>query len=165
MRPFPPSHPLVGAAAVLTLALVPLACSSDDDGSVAQSGEAGGEAGGGTPSTDAGAAAELASPEEFAAVIADGSVPLLNVHIPYEREIEGTDLFIPFDDLGSYADQLPTDKGATFAIYCRSGNMSADAAVDLAAMGYTDVVDLDGGMVAWEEAGLELVDDPTNADS
>ena len=165
MRSFPPSHTLVGAAAVLTLALAPLACSSDDDGSVAQSGEAGGEAGGGTPSTDAGAAAELASPEEFAAVIADGSVPLVNVHIPYEGEIEGTDLFVPFDDIESSANRLPTDKGATLAIYCRSGNMSADAAVDLAAMGYTDVVDLEGGMVAWEAAGLELIDDPANADS
>ena len=41
MRSFPPSHPFVGAAAVLTLALAPLACSSDDGGSVAQTGEAG----------------------------------------------------------------------------------------------------------------------------
>lgn len=161
MRSFPSSHTLVGAAAVLTLALAPLACSSDDGGSVAQTGEAGD----GTTSTGAGAASRLVSPEEFEAVIADGSVPLVNVHIPYEGEIEGTDLFVPFDDIESSADQLPTDKGATLAIYCRSGNMSADAAVDLAAMGYTDVVDLEGGMVAWEAAGLELIDDPANADS
>ena len=138
MRSFPSSHTLVGAAAVLTLALAPLACSSDDGGSVAQTGEAGD----GTTSTGAGAASRLVPPEEFEAVIA-----------------------VPFDDIESSADQLPTDKGATLAIYCRSGNMSADAAVDLAAMGYTDVVDLEGGMVAWEAAGLELIDDPANADS
>ncbi len=164
MRSSSASHTLVGAAAVLTLALAPLACSSDDSGSVARTGEVDGGADD-TTSTAADAASQLVSPEEFAAVIADGSVPLVNVHIPYEGEIEGTDLFVPFDDIEASADELPTDKGATLAIYCRSGNMSADAAVDLAAMGYTDIVELDGGMVAWGAAGLELVDDPANADS
>lgn len=157
MRSIPTRSFLVAAA--LTLGSVPLACGSDDP-DVAQTGDAG------ATSTTAGSeAARLVAPDEFAEVIADGSVPLVNVHIPYEGEIEGTDLFVPFDDIESYADQLPDDKGATLAIYCRSGNMSADAAVELAAMGYTDVVDLDGGMVAWEAAGLELVDDPTHADS
>jgi len=147
-------------AAVLLLGSVPLACGSDDPDSVAQTGDAGDS----TTSTEADAS-QLVPPEEFEAVIADGSVPLVNVHIPYEGEIEGTDLFVPFDDIESYADELPTDKGATLALYCRSGNMSADAAVELASMGYTDIVELDGGMVAWEAAGRELVDDPAHTDS
>ena len=39
------------------------------------------------------------------------------------------------------------------AIYCRSGTMSAAAAPVLAELGYDDIVELDGGMVAWTASG------------
>ncbi|NLA36906.1 MAG: rhodanese-like domain-containing protein, partial [Actinobacteria bacterium] len=42
-------------------------------------------------------------------------------------------------------------------VYCKSGNMSADAVADLAALGYTDVVELDGGFDAWVDAGRGLL--------
>ena len=38
-----------------------------------------------------------------------------------------------------------------------SGNMSATAAETLAAMGYSDIVDLRGGMEAWQAAGRDLL--------
>ena len=41
-------------------------------------------------------------------------------------------------------------------LYCRSGNMSAEAAEMLVGLGYTDVWDLRGGMIAWERAGFRL---------
>jgi len=81
----------------------------------------------------------------------------INTHIPYEGEIENTDAFIPFDELERYADQLPADKGAKIVLYCRSGRMSEIAAAELAQQGYDNIYELDGGMIAWEEAGFPLI--------
>lgn len=94
----------------------------------------------------------------LAAMMEDKDFPLINVHIPYEGEIEGTDLLIPFDEIEQNLDQLPADKEARLVIYCRSGNMSATAAQTLVGLGYTDVWDVEGGMVAWKNAGYPLVD-------
>ena len=67
----------------------------------------------------------------------------------------GPDLAIPFDEI-SDSEALPSDLDSPLAIYCKSGNMSADAVDDLVALGYTDVVELDGGFDAWVEAGRRL---------
>jgi rhodanese-related sulfurtransferase len=81
----------------------------------------------------------------------------VNTHIPYEGEIAGTDAFIPYNELEAYADQLPADKDAKIVLYCRSGNMSEIAATELAEQGYSNLYELDGGMIAWEGAGLPLI--------
>ncbi|MBK5288901.1 MAG: rhodanese-like domain-containing protein [Acidimicrobiia bacterium] len=83
--------------------------------------------------------------------------PVVNVHIPYERHIAGTDAFVPFDEIAQW-DALPADLDAPIVLYCRSGNMSAEAATTLTGLGYTDIVDLEGGMNAWAAAGLPLLD-------
>ena len=107
---------------------------------------------------------ELVDPGGFSdAVAARPDMPVINVHIPYDDHIEGTDAFIAFDSILESPD-LPTDKAAPIALYCRSGNMSAQAAAALVDAGYTDVVDLDGGMNAWEASGNPLVDDPSVAE-
>jgi rhodanese-related sulfurtransferase len=134
------------------MVLVVAAC-SQDDGEATLSSE--------LPATtvidstviDAGSAA-LLSPAEFEDVIAAGDAIVLNVHVPYEGHIEGTDAFIPFDEIAS--SPLPDDLNQPIALYCRSGNMSATATRTLVEMGYTDVVDLAGGMNAWVETGRPL---------
>ncbi len=83
--------------------------------------------------------------------------PLVNVHIPYEGEIAGTDLFIPFDQVEGKVAQLPPDRSAKLVLYCRSGSMSTTAARALVRLGYTNVWNLDGGMIAWEQTGHPLL--------
>lgn len=101
-------------------------------------------------------AARLVDPAEFAAAVAEPDRLTINVHVPFEGDIAGTDLSIPFDRIADQADRLPPDRSTALAIYCRSGPMSTTAAETLRDLGYTDVVELRGGMRAWQADGRPL---------
>lgn len=94
--------------------------------------------------------------DQFATALERSDVTLINVHVPYEGELPQTDRFIPFDAIEENAGQLPTEESAPIAVYCRSGSMSAVAAETLVELGYTNVLNLDGGMRAWEQSGRDL---------
>jgi len=47
------------------------------------------------------------------------------------------------------------DKNKPVYVYCKSGGRSARAAKILSEMGFTKIYDLDGGITAWDEAGME----------
>ncbi len=112
--------------------------------------------GGGTSgSTGAEASPALVDPDVFAARIEAPGVVTINVHTPNEGSIAGTDLTIAFDQIAE-SGELPEDRGTPLAVYYRSGNMSADAVDDLAALGYSDIVELDGGFNAWEASRRPL---------
>lgn len=96
-------------------------------------------------------------PQQFAEAIAAPGRVTINVHVPYEGDIAGTDLTIPFDQIEAQIDQLPTPRSAPLAVYCRTGRMSTIAATTLAQLGYQDVVELAGGMQAWQQSGRTLV--------
>ena len=100
--------------------------------------------------------AALLDPASFAARMGDNAV-LLNVHVPFAGDIEGTRLSIPFDQIAVKAIMLPADLNTPLLVYCRSGRMSATAAAELVRLGYRDVSDLDGGMLAWEKSGRSLI--------
>jgi rhodanese-related sulfurtransferase len=95
------------------------------------------------------------SPAELRSTMRGEDVVLVNTHVPFEGKIPDTDLSIPYDEIGRKADRLP-GKDARIVLYCRSGRMSAEAARTLVGLGYTDVWDLGGGMLAWERAGFRL---------
>lgn len=92
----------------------------------------------------------------LAAMLEVKDFQLINVHVPYAGEIAGTDLIMPFDAIEREADALPINRDRTLVVYCRSGSMSAIAVRTLVQLGYTNVWNLDGGMIAWEQAGLTL---------
>lgn len=92
----------------------------------------------------------------LARMLAKKNFLLVNVHIPLEGGIAGTDLAFPFDQVEANLTRLPTDKSARVVLYCRSGSMSSIAARALVKLGFTDVWNLDGGLIAWQEAGFPL---------
>ena len=100
----------------------------------------------------------LLSPSEFEKVIQNEGVFLLNVHTPFQGEINGTDEIIEdWENIEKYMDKLPKDTSVPIAVYCRSGRMSEAVAEELKAMGYQKIYDLGGGMNAWEESGRKII--------
>ena len=100
--------------------------------------------------------AKIASPE-LAVMLTKKDFVFVNVHIPYEGEIEKTDVFVPYNEIEKNLDKLPKDKAAKIVLYCMSGRMSAIAADTLSSLGYTNLLDLTGGMVAWRDAGYQVI--------
>jgi phage shock protein E len=112
-----------------------------------------------TPQATSGAAKTWTNvtPDQLASMMTSKDFTLLNVKTPYIGEIEGTDLYIPYNQLTSRSSELPSDKAAKIVVYCRSGNESAIASQTLLDMGYTNLWNLDGGMVAWQNSGRTIV--------
>jgi rhodanese-related sulfurtransferase len=110
-----------------------------------------------TVSVEGGGSYTDVSADGLALILENKDFPLINVHVPYTGEIEGTDEFIPFDQIEQNVDMLPDDKNAKVVIYCRSGGMSGISARSLVELGYTNVWNLDGGMIAWEASGRRLL--------
>lgn len=98
-------------------------------------------------------------PAELNSMLASKDFVFVNVHIPYEGDIAGTDLSIPYDQITEPDNLalLPADKDTQIVLYCRSGRMSEIAANALADLGYTNLFNIDGGMIEWERQGFEIV--------
>ncbi len=96
---------------------------------------------------------ETIKPADLAAV--DGAV-IVDVRQPEEFEaahVEGARL-VPLGELAERTGELPADR--TLYLICRSGARSAQATAYLEAQGY-DAVNVEGGIIAWHEAGLPVV--------
>ncbi len=100
------------------------------------------------------------SPDDLQSMLqsAGSNFLFINTHIPYEGEIANTDSFIPFNEVESFFPTLPKDKSSEIVVYCMSGRMSEIASETLVKLGFTNVKNLAGGMIAWQEAGYELHD-------
>lgn len=98
------------------------------------------------------------SVEELQTMLDNKDFVFVNVHVPVEGIIPGTDLSIPFDEIGANLDLLPEEKEAKIVLYCRSNGMSRVAAEELVGLGYENLYNLDGGYTAWQAAGLQFDD-------
>jgi rhodanese-related sulfurtransferase len=96
------------------------------------------------------------TPQTLKSWMSDKDFLLVNVKVPYVGEIESTDEFIPLDEIEGRLDAFP-QRDAKIVVYCRSGATSAKAAAELVRLGYTNVWNLKGGMIAWQEAGYPLI--------
>jgi rhodanese-related sulfurtransferase len=82
---------------------------------------------------------DVRTPQEYAAGHIDGAVNIDISDPTFDQQVEA----------------LPAD--ATYVVYCRSGNRSAQAAAAMAEAGLTDVYDVRTGLAAIAEAGVPLV--------
>lgn len=101
-------------------------------------------------------ASDTISAKQLVRQLTDKNFTFINVHTPYEGEIEKTDSFIPYDQIVSKSASLPKDKNAPIILYCKTGRMSQEALTTVKKLGYTNVKHLAGGMDAWEKSGGKL---------
>jgi molybdopterin/thiamine biosynthesis adenylyltransferase len=102
---------------------------------------------------------EEISPSEAAREIERGDVALVDTREPHEYEeahIEGGRL-VPPGLLRDEIESVVPDRSQRVLLYCRSGNRSGKAAAQMAEMGYEDVANVAGGILAWQEDGLPVV--------
>lgn len=81
---------------------------------------------------------------------------LIDVREPVEHaesHIVGAKL-IPLGQLENRGNEI--DRDSTVVVMCRSGKRGEEALTKLQAMGITDVRNLEGGILAWKEAGLPI---------
>jgi rhodanese-related sulfurtransferase len=129
-----------------------------------------------------GAPAQVAAPQEAASVVDAGSadaqaeldlppsidaqtlaqvkgrddVTVIDVREPSEFQaghVAGA-VLIPTGEVPNRLSEIPTE--GTVIVMCRSGNRSSQITQFLRDQGYTNVHNLDGGILSWEAAGLPV---------
>jgi rhodanese-related sulfurtransferase len=96
--------------------------------------------------------------EEFAEKITDTSITVLDVRTPMEFAQGHIDRAVNIDFQGDNFEKevLDLDKDAPIAIYCRSGNRSSQAVKVMEKLGFTNLYDMDGGVIDWAAANKPL---------
>jgi rhodanese-related sulfurtransferase len=99
------------------------------------------------------------SVSEFSRKVTEAGIITLDVRTPgefSEGHIEGAQL-IDFQS-GNFESEIATlDKSKTYAVYCRSGSRSGQAVKIMSDAGFTNLYNLNGGVIDWANAGLPLV--------
>jgi molybdopterin/thiamine biosynthesis adenylyltransferase/rhodanese-related sulfurtransferase len=105
------------------------------------------------------AVAEIA-PAEAAQELGNGDVALVDTREPHEYDevhLDGARLVPPGILLDEIESVVP-DRSQRVILYCRSGRRSGKAAEQMAELGYENVSNVAGGILAWQEAGLPVVE-------
>ena len=98
------------------------------------------------------------SPQEATRLINHEDARILDVREPSEVK-EGTlrgAVTIPLGQLDDRLSELGEDQETPIICYCRSGARSAQACAKLRKKGFSAVHNLQGGIAAWQQAGLPL---------
>jgi molybdopterin/thiamine biosynthesis adenylyltransferase len=97
---------------------------------------------------------------EAAEEIDGGGVVLVDTREPHEYQeahLDGGRL-VPPGLLGDEIAAAAPDKSARIILYCRTGNRSFKAAEQMQELGYENVASMAGGILAWQEQGLPVVE-------
>lgn len=109
----------------------------------------------------AGASVTDVDPAGFAELAADPGVTVLDVRTPEEFAAGHLPGAVNIDssapDFADAVAELPKD--GTYLVYCQTANRSGVATDRMVDLGFTDVYDLQGGIVAWADAGGQIVTD------
>lgn len=125
------------ALALLALLVVVSGCGSSSPG--VRLGSVDEVAGRVTDNPDGLVILDVRTAEEFVETRIDGAVPI--------------DFNLP--DFGTRVASL--NRSVPYVLYCRTGNRSEAAATIMKDLGFEDVIELDGGIVAWAAAGKPMV--------
>ena len=89
------------------------------------------------------------SVRELSQRLHDPRIAIIDVREPFEYDIARIDgaTLLPIDQLPDRFSELPRDKH--LVLMCKSGVRSASALTFLQQQGFTDVFNLDGGIIAW----------------
>jgi rhodanese-related sulfurtransferase len=99
-----------------------------------------------------------ATPGEAEKWIQDKKVVILDLRTPGEFKsghLAGAKN-IDFTEVDFEKDLAKLDKGKTYLIHCASGNRSTRSLATFKKLQFRSVVHLDGGITAWEKAGLPV---------
>lgn len=100
-------------------------------------------------------------PAGFAELATDPDATVLDVRTPQEFAAGHLPGAINIDssapDFADAVAELPKD--GTYLVYCQTSNRSGVATDRMADLGFTDVYDMKGGIVAWADEGGPVVTD------
>mgnify|MGYP001822729083 CR=1 FL=1 len=98
------------------------------------------------------------SPEKFQKLIVSNKGLIIDVRTPEEYQtgsIPGSEN-IDFKGEKFQADIDSLDRGTPVYLYCRSGRRSGITMTMMQEMGFTEIYNLNGGILAWSEEGLPV---------
>lgn len=84
---------------------------------------------------------------------------VLDVRTPQEFQeghLEGA-MMIDFYEADFKAQLAELDPNVPYLLYCRSGNRSGQTADIMTELGFSNVAEVQGGIISWTEAGLPIV--------
>ena len=77
--------------------------------------------------------------------------PVVSVTIP------DTDLHIPVNELVADLSQVSQNKTEKIVVYCLIGASSIITAAEFVKMGYTNIYNLSGGIIEWQQQGYSVI--------
>lgn len=86
-------------------------------------------------------------------------ITILDVRTPEEYQ-EGhlvESALLPLDEVKAKVEQALPNKDQKIIVHCRSGARSSRAVGEMKKLGYTNVFNMSGGILAWESKGYNIL--------
>lgn len=96
---------------------------------------------------------------KMAAAMQDAGALLLDVREPHEHALGHApgSVLIPLGQLERRLQEITRFRDQPVAVICRSGRRSFEAQRFLVSLGFNAAVNVEGGMISWQSAGLPVM--------